>query len=60
MTRTIDGLASKPEDKVRQGLSLSRVVCEFRDVFSNELPGLSLQRDVDFIIKLHPSRRPFL
>ena len=28
------------EDEVRQGLSLPRVVCEFGDVFSDELPGL--------------------
>ena len=60
MARTIDGLASKPEDQVRQDLSLPRVVCEFGDVFLDELPGLPLQRDVDFIIELHPRRRPFL
>ena len=28
------------EDEARQGLSLPRVVCEFEDVFPNELPGL--------------------
>ena len=28
------------EDEVRQGLSLPLVVCEFGDVFSDELPGL--------------------
>ena len=60
MARTIDGLASKPKDKVRQGLSLPRVVCEFGDVFPDELSGLPLQRDVDFIIELHPSHRLFL
>ena len=43
------------EDEVRQGLSLPRVVYKFRDVFSNELPGLPPQRDVDFIIELHLS-----
>ena len=41
------------EDEVRQGLSLPRVFCEFGDVFPDELQGLPLQRDVDFIIKLH-------
>ena len=45
------------EDEVRQGLSLARVVCEFRDVFSDEIPRLPLQRDVDLIIELHPSTR---
>ena len=42
------------EDEVRQCLSLPRVVCEFKDVFPDELPGLPPQRDVDFIIELHP------
>ena len=28
------------EDEAGQGLSLRRVVCEFEDVFPNELPGL--------------------
>ena len=43
------------EDEARQELSLPRVVCEYEDVFPDELPGLPLYRDVDFIIKLHPS-----
>ena len=46
------------EDEVRQGLSLPRVVCKFRDVFLDELPGLPPQRDVDFIIELHPGTLP--
>ena len=46
------------EDKVRKGLSLPRVVCEFGDVFPDELPGLPPQRDVDLIMKLHPSTSP--
>ena len=28
------------EDEVRQNLDLPRVVCEYEDVFPNELPGL--------------------
>ena len=39
-------------------MKLPRVVCEFEDVFPDELPGLPLQRDVDFVIKLHPSTSP--
>ena len=35
---------------MRQGLSLPRVVCEFEDVFLDELPRLPSYRDVDFII----------
>ena len=41
------------EDKARQGLSLPRVVCEYEDVFSNELSELPLYRDVDFTIELN-------
>ena len=36
------------ENEVRQDLSLPWVVCDYEDVFPNELPGLS--RDVDFTI----------
>jgi hypothetical protein len=40
------------------------VVCEFLDVFPDELPGLSLDREVEFAIELIPatppiSRRPY-
>ena len=34
------------EDPVRQELGLPRVVCEYEDIFSNELPGLPSQRVV--------------
>ena len=43
------------EDEVRPYLDLRRVVCEFVDVFPDELPGLPPQRAVDFGIELHPS-----
>ena len=46
------------EDEVRQVLDLPRVVCEYEDVFSDELPGLPPQRVVDFGIELHPSTSP--
>ena len=46
------------EDEVRQGLCLPRVVCEFGDVFLDKLPELPPQKDVDFIIKLHPGTLP--
>ena len=40
------------------------IVCEFPDVFPDELPGLPLDRDVEFKIELVPgttpiSRRPY-
>ena len=38
------------EDEGRQDLGLPRVVCEYEDVFPNELRGLSPHRDVDFVI----------
>ena len=43
------------EDKVRYDLSLHRVVCDYKGVFPNELPGLPSYGDVDFTIDLHPS-----
>jgi hypothetical protein len=40
------------------------VVCEFPDVFPEDLPGLPPERDVEFVIELKPgtapiSRRPY-
>ena len=39
---------------MRPDLDLPRVVCEYVDVFPDELPGIPPQRDVDFGIELHP------
>ena len=46
------------EDEVRQDVSLPRVVCEYENVFPNELSGLPPSRDVDFYIELHPGTSP--
>ena len=46
------------EDEERSDLDLPRVVCEYVDVFPNELPGLPPQRVVDFGIELHPGTTP--
>ena len=46
------------ENEVRQDLGLPRVVCEYEDVFSEELLGLPPYRDVDFYIELHLSTSP--
>ena len=46
------------EDEVRKNLGLPRVVCEYEDVFPDELLGLPPRRDVDFVIELHPSTSP--
>ena len=42
------------EDEERPDLDLPRVVCEYVDVFPDELLGLPPHRDVDFGIELHP------
>ena len=42
------------EDEERPDLDLPRVVCEYVDVFPDELPGLPPQRVVGFGIELHP------
>jgi hypothetical protein len=34
------------------------LVCEFEDVFPEELPGLSPDRDVEFVINLVPGTAP--
>jgi hypothetical protein len=34
------------------------VVCEFSDVFSEDLPGLPPERDVEFVIELKPGTTP--
>jgi hypothetical protein len=34
------------------------VVCEFSDVFPDDLPGLPLDRDVEFTVELGPSTAP--
>src|SRR5437762_14280207 len=34
------------------------VVCEYSDVFSDELPGMPSNRDVEFIIDLLPGTAP--
>ena len=46
------------EDKMRQELGLPWVVCEYKDIFLDELLGLPPHRDVDFRIELHPSTSP--
>ena len=46
------------EDEGRHDLGLPRVVCEYEDVFPDELPGLPQHRDVDFVIELHLGTSP--
>ena len=46
------------EDEMRWDLDLPWVICEYENVFPDELPGLPLYRDVDFVIELHPCTSP--
>jgi len=34
------------------------VVCEYADVFSDDLPGMPPDRDIEFVIELHPGTAP--
>ena len=43
---------------MRPDLDLPRVVCDYEDVFSDELLGLPSYRVVDFGIELHPVTSP--
>ena len=60
MSGTVNGLLASLtlEEEERQDLDLPRVICEYVDVFPNELPGLPPQRVVDFGIELHPGISP--
>ena len=46
------------ENEERLNLDLPRVVCEYVDVFPDELPRLPPWRVVDFGIELHPGTSP--
>ena len=39
-------------------MGLPQAICEYEDVFLDELPGLPLHKDVDFTIELHPGTYP--
>ena len=43
---------------MRPDLDLPQVVCEYKDVFLDELLRLPPQRVVDFYIELHPCTLP--
>ena len=46
------------EDEERPDLDLLRVICEYVDVFLDELPELPPQRVIDFGIELYPGTSP--
>jgi hypothetical protein len=53
---------AKPFGRVYEAIILEvqdiLVVCEFPDVFPEDLPGLPLKRDVEFVIELKPGMTP--
>jgi hypothetical protein len=57
-----DSMPAKAEAMVNQleekSLEHIRIVCEYLDVFSKELPGMPPDRDIDFSIELLPGTAP--
>jgi hypothetical protein len=55
-------IPAKPIGRVYEAIILEiqdiPVVCEFPDVFPEDLPGLPLERDVEFVIELKPGTAP--
>jgi hypothetical protein len=53
---------AKPFGRVYEAIILEiqdiPVVCEFSDVFPEDLPGLPPERDVEFVIELMPGTAP--
>ena len=60
MARIVAGLASKPYPggRGKTGVGFTSVVCDYKDVFLEELLGLPLHRDVDLCIELHLDTLP--
>jgi hypothetical protein len=52
-------IASALHHTVAQNLEDIPVACEFPDVFPEDLSGMSLDRDVEFVIELQPGTAPF-
>jgi hypothetical protein len=55
MPATAEAIVNQLEEKSLEHL---RIVCEYRDVFSEELPGMPCDRDIEFSIKLLPGTAP--
>jgi hypothetical protein len=55
-------IPAKPSGRVYEAIAQEiqdiPVVCEFPDVFREDLPGLPLERDVEFVIELKPGTTP--
>ena len=60
MARAVYGLASKPYPIGRgeTAVGSTSVVCEYEDIFLDELSRLPPQKVVNFTIELHPGTSP--
>jgi hypothetical protein len=48
----------KAKANVSDGVELVPIVCEFPDVFLEELTGMQSERDIEFLIQLEPGTAP--
>jgi hypothetical protein len=55
MTAEAEAMINKLEEK---SLEHIRIVCEYPDVFSEELPGMAPDHDIEFFIELLPGTTP--
>jgi hypothetical protein len=51
-------LSGQVSEAIVQEIQDILVVCEFPDVFPEDLPGLPPERDVEFVIELKPGTTP--
>ncbi|XP_058217364.1 uncharacterized protein LOC131328436 [Rhododendron vialii] len=56
--RSVIQASLQMEETDRMELGLPHIVCEYADVFLEELPGLPPQREIDFSIELQPGTAP--
>jgi hypothetical protein len=55
MPATVEVVLNQLEEK---SLEHIRIVCEYRDIVSEELPGMPPDRDIEFSIELSPRTAP--
>jgi hypothetical protein len=55
MLAKVDAMENQEEEKTLENI---KVVCEYLDVFSEELPGMPPDRDIEFSIDLLPGTAP--
>jgi hypothetical protein len=54
----LDKPSGRVYEAIVQEIQYIPVVCEFPNVFPEDLPGLPLERDVEFVIELKPGMDP--